>query len=162
MRVTIIAAVAANGVIGRDNALPWRLPEDLRRFKRLTTGHVVVMGRKTFESLGRPLPGRRNIVVSRNPQYRPAGAEVAADLFAALRLAADEAEVFVIGGGEVFREALRLADRLELTLVEAEVEGDTTFPPVDEAEWSLAAESTHPADAGHAYACTFRTYERRR
>ena len=137
MTVTIIAAVAENGVIGRDNGLPWHLPADLRRFKRLTRGHMVVMGRRTFDSIGgRPLPDRRNIVVSRNPQYHPSGVEVAPDLPGALRLAGPEEDVFVLGGGEIFRQALPLADRLELTVIHARIEGDVTFPPIAAAEWA--------------------------
>lgn len=132
-RVSLIAAVASNGAIGKDGALPWRLPEDLRRFKETTLGHAVVMGRKTFESIGKPLPGRRNIVVSRQPDYSSPGIEVATGVEEALRLVSDDTEVFVIGGSEIYRQTLAFADRLHLTLVHHPVEGDAFFP-----EWSPA------------------------
>jgi dihydrofolate reductase len=138
MGVTIVAAVARNGVIGADGGLPWHLPDELRLFKETTLGHVLVMGRRTYESIGAPLPGRRTVVVTRSPHWSP-GAEdvvVAHDLDEALehaRLLADE--VFVVGGGEVYAEALPLADRLALTFVDQEPEGDTRFPEVDWDEW---------------------------
>ncbi|HLU53700.1 MAG TPA: dihydrofolate reductase [Acidimicrobiia bacterium] len=138
MPVTIVAAVARNGVIGRDNDLPWRIPEDLRRFKQLTMGGVLVMGRRTYESIGRPLPGRRTIVVSRDPGLRIDGVEVAASLEEALALAGDGG-VYVVGGGEVYRQAMDLADVLEITEVDAEPEGDTYFPEIDPAVWRQVA-----------------------
>lgn len=138
MPVTIVAAVARNGVIGRDNDLPWRLPEDLRRFKQLTMGGVLVMGRRTYESIGRPLPGRRTIVVSRDPGLRIDGVEVAASLEEALARAGD-GEVYVVGGGEIYRQAMGLADALEITEVDAEPEGDTFFPEIDPADWREVA-----------------------
>jgi dihydrofolate reductase len=139
--IALIAAAARNGVIGIDNRLPWRLPEDLRCFKRLTMGKPVVMGRKTWESLGRPLPGRVNIVVSRNPNVRAVGAEVFSDLEAALRraqaLAADTGvpEVMVIGGETIYRQALPLAQRIYLTEVDLSPEGDAWFPPLAPEAW---------------------------
>jgi dihydrofolate reductase len=136
--VTIVAAVARNGVIGVDGGLPWRLPDDLRRFKQLTLGHVLVMGRKTFESIGHPLPGRATIVVTRNPSWDPGSAEVrvAGSVSEAIAAAASlDSNVFVVGGGEVYAETLALADRLELTWVDAEPDGDTRFPEVDWDEW---------------------------
>lgn len=134
MRIALVAAVARGGVIGRGGALPWHLPEDLRRFRELTTGHAVVMGRKTWDSLPerfRPLPGRRNVVVTRDPSWSAAGAERAGSLEEALRLLATEPRVFVIGGAEVFARALPLADELYLTELDLEVEGDTVFPSWD-------------------------------
>jgi dihydrofolate reductase len=136
--VTIVAAVARNGVIGVDGGLPWHLPDDLRRFKELTLGHVLVMGRKTYESIGHPLPGRTTIVVTRNPAWDPGSVDVrlAANVEDAVEAAASlDPEVFVVGGAQVYADALRLADRLELTWVDAEPEGDTRFPEVDWGEW---------------------------
>ncbi len=158
--ISLIVARSENRVIGRDGDLPWHLPADLKRFKRLTLRHTVIMGRKTFESIGRPLPRRRSIVLSRNPDYRPEGAEVAHGLERALELAAGETEVFVIGGARVFAEALPRADRLYLTLVHAEVEGDVFFPEVDAEDWRLVSEERHEADDRHAHAFSFLTYER--
>ena len=138
MTVTLVAAVARNGVIGVDGGLPWRLPDDLRRFKELTLGHVLVMGRKTYESIGHPLPGRATIVVTRNPSWDPGAEEVrvVGSVSEAIGAAASlEREVFVVGGGEVYAEALSLADRLELTWVDTEPDGDTRFPEVDWDEW---------------------------
>jgi len=136
--VTIVAAVARNGVIGVGGGLPWHLPEDLRRFKALTTGHVLVMGRRTYESIGRPLPGRTTVVVTRRPDWSAGADEVirARDVPGALQLASEiDDEVFVVGGGQIYDEALALADRLELTHVDQEPEGDTVFPEVDWSEW---------------------------
>jgi len=135
-RVYLVAAVAANGVIGAGGKLPWRLPEDLRHFKALTLGHPVIMGRKTWESLAlRPLPGRENIVVTRSPGYGAPGAHVAASLEAALALCAGESVAFVIGGGELYEAALPLADGLVLTEIGRDYAGDATFPQFDRAAW---------------------------
>jgi len=137
-RLALIAAVARNGVIGKDNGLPWHLPEDLRHFKAITLGKPVIMGRKTWESLNpkfRPLPGRRNLIISRNPQYHAAGGEVAGSVGEALRRVADADEAFVIGGAELYRQALALADRLYLTEIEADIDGDVRFPPIDPRLW---------------------------
>ncbi len=159
-RLTLIAAVARNGVIGIDNRLPWRLPADLRRFKALTLGHTVIMGRKTWESLPvafRPLPGRRNVVVTRDHGYRAAGATMVASLEAAIG-AADGDEAFVIGGAELYAAALPLADRLELTEIDASFEGDCFFPVIDRGQWRQAARETGHDEAGFDYA--FVSYER--
>lgn len=161
MILSILVAVAENGVIGREGRLPWRLPEDLRRFKRLTLGHAIVMGRRTCASIGRALPGRRSIVLSRDARFAPAGMEVARSLDAALAACAGEDEVFVIGGESLFREALPRADRLYLTRVHADLPGDVHFPALDEASWRLVASEPHPADSDHAHAFTFLTYHRR-
>lgn len=140
--ISLIAAMTRARVIGADNRLPWRLPEDLRRFRRLTTGHAVVMGRKTFESIGRPLPERRNIVITRQPEFRAAGIEIAASLEAASELAG-EGEVFVIGGAEIYRLALPRADRLYLTWIEREFAGDAYFPLFDPAEFREIESEEH-------------------
>jgi dihydrofolate reductase len=143
--------MARNGVIGRDNRLPWRLPADLAYFKRVTMGHPVVMGRRTYESIGKPLPGRLNIVVSRNPAFRAAGCTVVGSLDEAWAAAGDAAEVSVIGGTSLFAEALPIADRIHLTEVDADVPGDTWFPPFDRAQWQEHEVSRHAADERHGY-----------
>jgi len=156
--------VAENGVIGRQNALPWRLPTDLRRFKALTMGHPVIMGRKTWDSIRKPLPGRRNIVVTRNAAFQPAGAERAGSLEAALTAAANGpggSEVFVVGGAEIYRLALPLADRIHLTLVRARPEGDAYFPLPDEQRWRLVSSESVPKGEGNEFAMEFRLYERK-
>lgn len=160
MRVSIIAAMAENRVIGVNNTLPWRLPADLRHFRRLTTGHHVIMGRRNYESIGRPLPDRTNIVVTRNPAYRAPGCVVRHSLEEALRDTGDDPEVFVIGGAEIYRQALARADRLYLTLVHANVPGDTFFPEFDAREWRETGRTRHEADDKNPYACSFVTYER--
>ena len=134
-RLTIIVARARNGVIGRDNALPWHLPEDLRQFKRTTTGHAVLMGRRTHESIGRPLPGRRNLVVSRTPGYASPGVEVFTSLPDALRACAADPEVFVIGGAQLYDAVLPLADRAIVTEIDLDADGDARFPALDAAPW---------------------------
>lgn len=162
MKRTLVVAASRNGVIGREGALPWRLPEDLRRFRRATIGHPIVMGRRTFESIGKPLPKRRNLVLSRDPTFAPEGAEVLSGLEQAFEAAAsgDADEVFVIGGEQVFAEALPRADRILFTLVHAELPGDTFFPAIPSERFELVARSEHPADAEHPHAMSFCTYER--
>ena len=158
--LTLIAAVARNGVIGVDNRLPWHLPADLKHFKTLTLGHTVIMGRKTWESLPekfRPLPGRRNIVVTRDAGYRAAAAVVALSLPAAIAAAGD-GEAFVIGGAELYAAALPLADRLQMTEIDATFEGDTRFPAIDPHRWRETARETHRDEADFDYA--FVTYQK--
>jgi dihydrofolate reductase len=158
-RVTIIAAVAANGVIGKDNRMPWHLPEDLKRFKALTMGHPMIMGRKTWESLPGRLPGRPHIVVTRNPHYQAEGAIVVASLAAAIKAAGDTDEVFVIGGAQLYGQALAIADQLQLTEIAAEFSGDTRFPDYDREAWKETARERHHAERGFDYA--FVTHLRR-
>lgn len=157
-RLTLIAAVAKNGVIGSDNALPWRLPEDLKRFKALTLGHPIIMGRKTWASLGRPLPGRDNIVISRDPGLKASGASVVNSLAAALAACAGTAEAFVIGGAEIYALALPTAQCLQITEIGRDFPGDTHFPAIDPSIWREAEREPHLAADGLAYA--FVTYER--
>lgn len=156
--------MAENRVIGRDGGLPWRLPDDLRHVKRLTLGGVVIMGRRTFESVGRPLPERTTIVLTRAPGFDGRGALVARDLDSALRLAAADPRgaggVFVLGGAGIYALALERAGRMELTLVHASLAGDTSFPEFDRGVWRLRAERFHPADERHVHAFTFQTWER--
>jgi dihydrofolate reductase len=159
---SLVVAMARNRVIGRDNRLPWRLPADLAYFKEVTMGHPVIMGRRTFESIGKALPGRLNIVVSRNPQYRAPGCTVVESLEAAWRAAADAAEAFVIGGTSLFAEALPLADRIHLTEVDADVPGDTWFPEFDRNQWSEREVARQAVDARHAYPFRIVVLERRR
>jgi dihydrofolate reductase len=161
-RITLIVARARNGVIGASGTLPWRLPEDLAHFKRTTLGHPVVMGRRTWESIGRPLPGRRNIVVTRQAGFAAEGAEVVPSLDAALGLCTGSAEVFVIGGAQVYRETLPLAQRLIVTEIDADFAGDTFWPPHESAQWREVAREHRPPGAGRAFAIDFVTYERRR
>ncbi|HEX5470243.1 MAG TPA: dihydrofolate reductase [Lacipirellulaceae bacterium] len=167
MRVSIIAAVAANGVIGRNGRLPWKLSNDLRRFKRLTMGHTIIMGRRTWESIGRPLPGRRTIVVTRQSDYQVAdGVQIASSLEEALLAAeaCDETDTFVVGGAELYREALPEADRLYFTEVAADVEGDTYFPvnfdTFEWDQWICLETEAHEADLQNEYAFVFVTFER--
>lgn len=158
--LALIAAVARNGAIGRDNALLWRLPEDLKFFKRTTLGCPVVMGRKTFESIGRPLPGRRNVVITRDPTWRAEGVDVVHSLEAALAATStpDTERVFVIGGGEIYAQALPLADEIVLTEIDADFEGDTFFPAWPREAFREHSRETHTAEAGWDY--HFVTYRR--
>jgi len=163
--IAFVVARADNGVIGRDNALPWHLPEDLRHFKRLTVGKPIVMGRKTFESIGKPLPGRHNIVLTRDPDWRAEGVTVVPNLAEAIAAAgldprARAPEVMIVGGAHVYAEALPIATRVYLTEVHATPEGDTTLPAFDPAHWRETAREDHPAADGRA-AYSFVTLERR-
>jgi dihydrofolate reductase len=161
MTVSIIVAAADNGVIGHKNELPWRLSTDLRRFKRLTMGHHLIMGRKTFDTVGRPLPGRTIVVISRSLERAPDGILLARSLDQALHLAAGDDEVFIAGGGEIYRLALPLADRIYLTRVHANPEGDTWFPEVDETAWHLQSRQDHEADNKNQYRFSFLDYARK-
>ncbi len=162
MTVSLIVAMSRNGVIGRDGDLPWHLPADLKRFRELTTGHHVIMGRKTHESIGKPLPKRTNVVLSRAADYTADGCTVASDLSVALEraVAAGEGEAFVIGGAGVYERALANADRIYLTRVGADVDGDVRFPPLDEARWSEVSREEHGADERHSYPFAFTVLER--
>ncbi|HEU0198122.1 MAG TPA: dihydrofolate reductase [Nevskiaceae bacterium] len=158
LRVVIVVAVADNGVIGRDGGLPWHLPVDLAHFKRVTMGHTMLMGRRTWESFGKPLPGREHWVLTRDRGYVASGARVFADFDTALEAA--DGELQVIGGAHLFARALPLATTLELTRVHADPDGDTRFPAFDPARWREAWREEHPADARNAHACTFTRLER--
>lgn len=148
--ISFVVAMDRNRLIGRDNGLPWHLPPDLKRFKALTLGKPVIMGRKTHESIGRPLPGRRNIVISRDPSYRAQGCATATGLEQALALAADAGEIMIIGGTALFQSAFPLARRIYLTLIDAEFEGDAWFPEYDPAAWRVTAEEKHQYREGGA------------
>jgi dihydrofolate reductase len=163
VKLALVAAVARDGVIGRSGTIPWRIPEDLERFRTLTTGHAVVMGRRTWDSLPdrfRPLPGRRNVVVTRNPDWSADGAERAGSLAEALRLLDGAPQVFVIGGGQLYAEALPLADELLLTEIDADVEGDTWFPRWNRAAFEEVSRERHVSETGVPF--SFVTYARRR
>jgi len=160
-RISLIVARARNGVIGAKGGIPWRLPGELAYFRQTTMGHPLVMGRKTWESIGRPLPGRRSIVVSRQPGFTAPGAEVATSLDEALQRCAGSAEVFVIGGEQLYREALPRADRLLVTEIDADFDGDTYWPAVDPAQWREAARVQPPPAGAGVPAFAYVTYLRR-
>jgi dihydrofolate reductase len=154
--------MAENRVIGRANALPWHLPADLKRFKTLTMGHSVILGRRTFDAIGKVLPGRRWIVLTRDPAWQRPEVEVAHDLERALEALAGEPEVFVAGGAQVYAQALPLADRIYLTTVHADIDGDARFPALDASRWRLVDDERHEADERHPFAYSFQRYERAR
>ena len=158
--IVLVVAVADNGVIGRGGTLPWHLPEDLKFFKAVTMGKPLLMGRRTFESIGKPLPGRRNLVLTRGASEYPAGVEVVASIDAALSLLPEIPELCVIGGAALFAQTLPVAQRLYLTEVHGAVEGDVHFPPWNRADWRETQRREHPADARHRYAMSFVTLER--
>ena len=160
MRVSIVVATDLDGVIGRENQLPWHLPADLKRFKAVTMGKPMIMGRKTWDSIGRSLPGRRSIVLTQQQGFKAEGAEVAHTVDEALALAAPAEEVMVIGGAEVYRLFLPRAVRLYWTEVQAHVGGDTRFPPLDRAEWNEVVGVDHPADPQNEYGMRFHILER--
>lgn len=159
--ISIIVAMASNRVIGRDNRLPWHLPADLKHFKAVTMGKPMVMGRRTWESLPGLLPGRRHIVITRNEHYSAEGAELAHSLEQALAVAGEVEEVMIVGGAKLYAQALPLADRLYLTLVDIEVEGDAFFPPIDETDWKEVSNEARPADEKNPIPHRFRLLQRR-
>lgn len=159
MIVAMIVAMTRNGVIGKDNAMPWHLPADLAYFKQTTLGKPIVMGRNTFNSIGRALPGRRNIIVSQSLNEAPDGTEVVTSPEAALALLADEPEVMVMGGGLLYQAFLPLSQRLYLTQIEADIEGDTLFP-FQAADWQLESEQLRTADERNEYDCRFQVYKK--
>jgi dihydrofolate reductase len=161
MKKSLVVAMARNRVIGRDNRLPWRLPADLAYFKRVTMGHPVVMGRRTYESIGKPLPGRLNIVVSRNRGFAAPGCTVVESLQAAYAAAGEAERVSIIGGTSLFEAALPTADCIHLTEVEADVDGDTYFPEFDRGQWSEREIARHPADERHTYPIRILQLERK-
>lgn len=158
--LTAIAAMTTKRVIGLNNQLPWRLPADLKHFKHLTTGHAIIMGRKTFESIGRPLPNRRNIVLTRDVGFVAEGCEVAHDVTGALAKLAHDEEAFIIGGAEVYRLFMPLVSRLQLTLIDADISGDTYFPELELADWQVTREEHHQADSENQYHYSFIQYDK--
>jgi dihydrofolate reductase len=159
--ISLLVAVTENGVIGRDNGMPWHLPDDLRHFKALTLGKPVLMGRRTYQSIGRPLPGRTNLVLTRDPTWTVAGVTAVADLDAAVRAAGSAAELVVAGGAQVYALALPRATRIYLTRIHAVIDGDTRLPELDLHHWHELSRELHPIDVRHPYAMSFVTLERR-
>ncbi len=159
LRISIIVAMAKNHVIGANNQLPWHLSADLKRFKALTMGHHIIMGRKTFESIGRILPGRTILVISTNAEYRVSGAKTVPSLSAALSASAGDSEVFIVGGEQIYREALPIADRIYLTEIDKEFNGDRFFPPLTNDAWRAVGRETHE-DSAEGLAYSFVTYDR--
>lgn len=162
MKISLIAAVAENRVIGRDNDLPWRLPIDMKFFRRMTLHHVVITGRKNYEAMGCPLPKRENIVIARTPGFEAPGCQVVRSLDEALERARDrgEEEVFIIGGAQIYKLALPVADCLYLTRVHVNAEGDVLFPEFDQADWTVVSSERHEPDDKHAHAFTIMKLER--
>ena len=158
--LSMVVATANNRVIGKDNDMPWHLPADLAYFKKTTLGKPVIMGRKTYESIGRPLPGRQNIVISRDINYKAEGVETVTSVDAALALVSEIEEVMVIGGGAIYQHCLPAADRLYITHIEAEIEGDTQFPFYDTNIWKKVSSSIRLADEKNAYNLDFCVYEK--
>jgi len=161
MKVSLIVAAAANNVIGADGGLPWHLPNDFKYFKRITMGKPIVMGRRTWQSIGRPLPGRQNIVLTRDANFEAPGVTVVNSADAAIAAAGDADELMIIGGGQVYAEFLDTTERVYLTRVATRVAGDTVFPELDGSVWRLVSTEAHAADDRHAFDYEFRVYERR-
>lgn len=161
-RLSLIVAMSRNRVIGAGGAIPWHLPGELKRFRSITMGHHIIMGRKTWESIGRPLPGRTSVVVTRQPGYRAPGAIVTHSLDEAAAACRDDTEIFVIGGAELYAQALPRASRLYLTVVEADIEGDTRMPEFDAGAWQETASESFAADDKHAYPYRCSVHERAR
>jgi len=159
MIVSIVVAISKNHVIGKDNKLLWYLPNDLKHFKEITTGHTVIMGRKTYESVGKPLPNRRNIIITRQ-NIKMEGCEVVNSIQSALALCVAEAEVFIVGGAEIYRQGLHLTNRIYLTIVHQQFEGDSYFPEIEPNEWKETAREDHWPDAKNAIAYSFITFDR--
>ena len=161
MILSCVIAFGKNRGLGFGNKLPWHLPDDLKHFKEITRGHTVIMGRKTFDSMGRLLPERKNIIITRDRSYQVPGATLVHSIEEAIEKVKDEKEVFVIGGGEIVKLALPYLDRMYLTHVEAEVPADSFFPEFDPEEWKVVSEKFHPKDEKHLYDFTFKIYERK-
>lgn len=159
-KIILIVAAAENNAIGKDNQMPWHLPNDFKYFKQQTLNHSVVMGRKTFESIGKPLPERRNIVITRNHDWKTEDVDVANSLEEVLTYCRDEREVFIIGGAEIYKQALPLASKVLLTRVHTSINGDAYFPSLDSNEWKLVSSEQHESDERHAFDYTFEMYER--
>lgn len=159
--IILIAAVAENNALGKDNQLVWHLPNDFKRFKTLTSGHYIIMGRKTFESFPKPLPNRTHIIITRQKNYKYEGCFIASSLERAMEIAPKNEDVFVIGGGEIYKQSLEIADKIEITKVHATFEADTYFPEIDLDKWKLVFEEHHKKDEKHNFDFTFQTYLKR-
>lgn len=158
--VTLIAAAGANNELGKDKDLVWHLPDDFKRFKDLTTGHFIIMGRKTFETFPKPLPNRTHIIITRQQDYKAEKALVVHSLDKALELAAEDPQPFIIGGGEIYQISMKHAQKIELTRVHGSFDADTFFPEIDPDQWRLVHSTEHPRDDRHDYSFTYLTYER--
>ena len=159
--LTLIAAAGENNALGKNNDLVWHLPDDFKRFKKMTSGHHIIMGRKTFESFPQPLPNRTHVVITRRDNYKKEGVIVVHSLERALEFTKDDPQTFIIGGGEIYKMAIDVADKIELTRVHGTFVADTFFPDIDENQWKLVAEEYHDKDAKHEFAFTYLTYERK-
>ncbi|WP_333876873.1 dihydrofolate reductase [Flavobacterium sp.] len=159
--ITLIAAAAENNALGKNNQLLWHLPDDFKRFKALTSGHYIIMGRKTFESFPKPLPNRTHVIISRQPNYHPEGCIVVDSLEKAITACPKTEEVFVIGGGQIYHQAISIVDKIDITRVHHAFEADTFFPEIDSNEWKLVSEEFHPKDDKHLYDFTFQTFIRK-
>ncbi len=159
--ITIIAAAGNNNELGKDNDLVWHLPDDFKRFKKLTTGHHIIMGRKTFQSFPKPLPNRIHIVITRNKDYHPEGAIVVHSMKDALEIAKEDEQPFIIGGGEIYKIGMEVADKIELTRVNNNFEADTFFPEIPSEKWELVYEETHSKDEKHKFDFSYQTYNRK-
>nr|ALG03714.1 dihydrofolate reductase [uncultured bacterium]ALG03733.1 dihydrofolate reductase [uncultured bacterium] len=158
--ITIIAAAGENNELGKNNTLVWHLPDDFKRFKALTTGHYIIMGRKTFESFPKPLPNRTHVVITRQQNYAPEGCIVVDSMEKALKIAPPDEEVFIIGGGEIYNLAMAFANKIELTRVFGTFDADTFFPEINQDDWELVGEDFHARDEKHNYDFSYRTFER--
>jgi dihydrofolate reductase len=159
--LTIIAAAAENNALGKDNELVWHLPDDFKRFKKMTSGHHIIMGRKTFDSFPKLLHNRTHVVITRRENFRKKGVVVVNSLEQAIEQSAGDSQPYVIGGGEIYKMAMKLADKIELTRVHGTFEADTLFPEIDENQWKLISEEFHEKDEKHDYAFTYLTYVRK-
>ncbi len=159
--ITLIAAIAENNALGKDNQLLWHLPDDFKRFKSVTTGHHIIMGRKTFESFSKPLPNRTHIIISRQENYQPEGCIVVDSLQKAIDVCPKDEETFIIGGGEIYKQSIPIADKLDVTKVHHTFDADTFFPKIDLDEWDLVSSEFHPKDEKHQFDFTFETYFRK-
>lgn len=159
--LSLIVAIAKNNVIGKENKLVWHMPADMRFFKNTTMGHTLIMGRKTFESFGKPLSGRKSIVITRQNDWQYEGVVVVHSLEDAIKVAPKDEEVFIIGGAEIYRQAMPLCNKMYLTIIHHDFEGDTLFPDIDFSQWNLTSDEKHLADEKNAYDFSFRVYERK-
>ena len=159
--IIIIAAAGQNNELGKDNDLVWHLPDDFKRFKKLTTGHHIIMGRKTFETFPKPLPNRIHVVITRNKEYQPEGAIVVHSMKEALKISEEDKQSFIIGGGEIYKSGMDVADKIELTRVNSTFEADTFFPEIPSEEWELISEEFHEKDERHQYEFTYQTFIRK-
>jgi len=156
--ITLIAAVAENNALGKDNQLLWHLPDDFKRFKNITSGYHIIMGRKTFESFPKPLPNRTHVIITRQKNYQPEACLIVDSLAKAIAVCPKDEELFIIGGGEIYKQSIEMADKLDITRVHQTFDADTFFPEIDLTKWKLTSEEYHPKDEKHRFDFTFETY----